>query len=80
MASIVIRDIDQKVLNVINDLAKKQGLTREEYLRRKLKELALLEYEAERIDQYKNLVEYVTNVIENNTNVLNRIERSLNEK
>lgn len=80
MASIVIRDIDQKVLNVINDLAKKQGLTREEYLRRKLKELALLEYEAERIDQYKNLVEYVTNVIEQNTNVLNRIERSLNEK
>lgn len=80
MPTITIRNIDSITNKRLCEMAKDQGLSKEEFLRRKLKEITLLEFQNIEIDKYKNLVEYVTNVIENNTNVLNRIERSLNEK
>lgn len=77
---LLIRDVEPFVIKQVADLAKKQGLSREEYLRRKIKQMATLDLEMERIDKYANLVIYMEDVVKRNTNVMERIELLLNEK
>lgn len=80
MGDIVIRNIEPEVLKVLTEKAKIQGLNREEYLRRKLKEITILDVQNEQIERYRNLLDYVTNVLERNTEVMLRMERKLDEK
>lgn len=75
MPDILIRDVDVLVDKRLKELAEKQGLSREEYLRRRLKEIAILEYETERIDKYAHLVEYLSDIVTHNSDVLKRAEK-----
>lgn len=79
MTDILIRDVDVLVDKRIKELAEKQGLSREEYLRRKLKELTILDYETERIDKYAHLVEFLSDIVAQNSDVLKRVERFMDE-
>lgn len=80
MGDVLIRNIEPEVLKTLTEKAKIQGLNREEYLRRKLKEMTILDIQNDQIEKYRNLLDYVTNVLERNTEVMLRMERMLNEK
>lgn len=67
---IVIRNLDKDIVLRIDELAKKKGLSRNEYLRSQIKQLALHPEISEKEDQYKRLVEKIAAIIQQNTEVL----------
>lgn len=67
---IVIRNLDKDIVQRIDELAKKKGLSRNEYLRDQIKQLALYPEISEKDDQYKRLVEKIAVIIQQNTEVL----------
>ena len=70
---IIIRNIDRDIVDRINELAKKKGKSRNEYLRDQVKQLALHPEITEKEDQYKRLVKEIAVVIQQNTQVLNEL-------
>lgn len=79
MTDILIRDVDVLVDSKIKELAEHQGLSREEYLRRKLKQLTFMDYETERIDKYAHLVEYMSDIIGQNSITLEKVENLMDK-
>ena len=63
----------------LNEIAKKQGLSREEYLRTYLENLAVLD-EMKKLDlKYAELVREMAVIIDNNTKVLKKVNDTLSE-
>ena len=70
---IIIRNIDRDIVARINELAKKKGKSRNEFLKDQMKQLALHPEISEKGDQYKRLVKEIAVVIQQNTQVLNEL-------
>jgi metal-responsive CopG/Arc/MetJ family transcriptional regulator len=77
--NVTIRNIDAAVVAKLNELAKKRGMSREEYLRMYLENLAVLE-DMKKLDlKYSELVNEIAVVINNNTKELQNIYNLLDE-
>ena len=77
--NVTIRNIDAAVVAKLNELAKKRGMSREEYLRMYLENLAVLE-DMKKLDlKYSELVNEMAVVINNNTKELQNIYNLLDE-
>ena len=70
---IIIRNIDRDIVARINELAKKKGKSRNEFLKDQMKQLALHPEITEKEDQYTRLVKEIAVVIQQNTQVLNEL-------
>ena len=74
-----MRNLDAGVVMKLNEIAKKQGLSREEYLRTYLENLAVLD-EMKKLDlKYAELVREMAVIIDNNTKVLKKVNDTLSE-
>ena len=77
--NVTIRNIDAAVVAKLNELAKKRRMSREEYLRMYLENLAVLE-DMKKLDlKYSELVNEIAVVINNNTKELQNIYNLLDE-
>ena len=77
--NVTVRNLDAGVVMKLNEIAKKQGLSREEYLRTYLENLAVLE-EMKKLDlKYAELVREMAVIIDNNTKVLKKVNDTLSE-
>lgn len=77
--NVTVRNLDAGVVMKLNEIAKKQGLSREEYLRTYLENLAVLD-EMKKLDlKYAELVREMAVIIDNNTNVLKKVNDTLSE-
>ena len=82
MADIKVRGLDPVIIKKLDELAKATGMSREEYLRKYISKLAIIN-DVERVeDKYTNLVnlladrlEQANDVIENNSIILREITR-----
>lgn len=68
-----IRGLDQGIIVRIDDLAKGQGKSRNEYLKEQLKHLAYTPELKETEDKYQQLVQQLLIVIKQNTELINEI-------
>lgn len=77
--NVTVRNLDAGVVMKLNEIAKKQGLSREEYLRTYLENLAVLD-EMKKLDlKYAELVREMAVIIDNNTKVLKKVNDTLSE-
>lgn len=77
--NVTIRNLDAGVVMKLNEIAKKQGLSREEYLRTYLENLAVLD-EMKKLDlKYAELVREMAVIIDNNTKALKKVNDTLSE-
>lgn len=77
--NVTVRNLDAGVVMKLNEIAKKQGLSREEYLRTYLENLAVLD-EMRKLDlKYAELVREMAVIIDNNTKVLKKVNDTLSE-
>ena len=77
--NVTVRNLDAGVEMKLNEIAKKQGLRREEYLRTYLENLAVLD-EMKKLDlKYAELVREMAVIIDNNTKVLKKVNDTLSE-
>lgn len=76
---IVIRDLDAAVGAKLTQIAKKQGVSREEFLRKSLESLAIAG-DLKQLDyKYEALVKDIAVVIEDNTSILQECYNVINE-
>ena len=77
--NVTVRNLDAGVVMKLNEIAKKQGLSREEYLRTYLENLAVLD-EMKKLDlKHAELVREMAVIIDNNTKVLKKVNDTLSE-
>lgn len=77
--NVTVRNLDAGVVMKLNEIAKKQGLSREEFLRTYLENLAVLD-EMKKLDlKYAELVREMAVIIDNNTKVLKKVNDTLSE-
>ncbi len=77
--NVTIRNLDAGVVMKLNEIAKKQGLSREEYLRTYLENLAVLD-EMKKLDlKYAELVREMAVIIDNNTKALKKVNDTLSK-
>ena len=77
--NVTVRNLDAGVVMKLNEIAKKQWLSREEYLRTYLENLAVLD-EMKKLDlKYAELVREMAVIIDNNTKVLKKVNDTLSE-
>ena len=77
--NVTVRNLVAGVVMKLNEIAKKQGLSREEYLRTYLENLAVLD-EMKKLDlKYAELVREMAVIIDNNTKVLKKVNDTLSE-
>lgn len=77
--NVTVRNLDAGVVMKLNEIAKKQGLSREEYLRTYLENLAVLD-EMKKLDlKYAELIREMAVIIDNNTKVLKKVNDTLSE-
>lgn len=77
--NVTVRNLDAGVVMKLNEIAKKQGLSREEYLRTYLENLVVLD-EMKKLDlKYAELVREMAVIIDNNTKVLKKVNDTLSE-
>lgn len=77
--NVTVRNLDAGVVMKLNEIAKNQGLSREEYLRTYLENLAVLD-EMKKLDlKYAELVREMAVIIDNNTKVLKKVNDTLSE-
>lgn len=69
---IKIRSIDAAAVKKIDQIAKRQGLSRNEYLKRQIEHLALMPELLAAEDQYRNLVKEILPVISANNSLLEK--------
>lgn len=77
--NVTVRNLDAGVVMKLNEIAKKQGLSREEYLRTYLENLAVLD-EMKKLDlKYAELVREMAVIIDNNTKALKKVNDTISE-
>lgn len=77
---IKIRDLDPMVVKKIDEMAKKQNISREAFLRKKLEQMATLVVAEEINDKYSEIVSLTVSVIKENTKQLNKLNMILEKK
>lgn len=70
---IIIRNLDRDIVYRIDELARKKGQSRNEYLRQQIQMIALHPEISEKEDQYKSLVEKIAIIIQENTQILDEL-------
>lgn len=79
MATLIIRNVDDAVAAKLNELAKKNKISREEYLRRYLSNLSVIGEMKELEDKYSTLISKLAITINANTEVMSRVLDYLDE-
>lgn len=77
---LIIRDVDPMVVKKIDELAKKNGKSREAFLRKKLEQMSALTITEEINDKYSEIVSLTVSVIKENTKELNKLNMILEKK
>lgn len=75
--NIMIRNVDAGAVAKIDELAKSKGMSRNAYLKSYLENLSVLGALKELDNKYASIIADVSQVIENNTIMLEKIERRL---
>ena len=70
---IKIRNLDPMVVKKIDELAKKNGKSREAFLRLRLEQMATLAVTEEINDKYSEMVELVVRVVSENSKLLKKL-------
>lgn len=70
---IMVRNLEPSVIAKIDSIAAKNNLSREEYLRRYLTKLSVTEELKEQEEKYSTLINKLSDVIEANTYMMERI-------
>lgn len=79
MGELKIRKIDDAVIKKLNILSKQNGISREEYLRQYINNLAVLGELKEIEEKYTSLIKTLGEVIERNTQALEQVNFKLSE-
>lgn len=74
---IICRNLAPEVIAKIDFLAKKNQVSREEYIRRYLTNLAVLDEMKNMEMRYSELIESLLELIEQNVNTLEKVEKKL---
>ena len=61
---VCIRKVDQVAIKKIDELAKRKGISRNEYLKKHIEQMAIIKDISETEDKYANLVETVVDRLE----------------
>lgn len=84
MGVTTIRGLDKSILDRLDDMAVSHGISREEFLRRQLRSIALMGEVKEAEDKYASLVntlsdqaQMMSDIIEHNNYILERVEKKL---
>jgi hypothetical protein len=72
-----VRDMGGDAVAKIDDLARAEGKSRNEFLKQQLTLLAAAPEIAVKVDQYKNLVDYVAAIVERNNKLIRELIRLL---
>ncbi|WP_026884145.1 ribbon-helix-helix protein, CopG family [Clostridium akagii] len=70
---IIIRNLDVKSVAKLDEMAKKKGISRQEFLKNYIETLSVLDTIRENDNRYIDLVNQMAFVIKENTNVLSQI-------
>lgn len=83
---IKVRNLDPVVVDKIDSLARRKGISREEYIRRYLASLSTMEDVVEVEDKYRRLIDVLVErldfsdtIIESNTELLKEIQKRIEE-
>lgn len=83
---IKVRNLDPVVVDKIDSLARRKGISREEYIRRYLASLSTMEDVVEVEDKYRRLIDVLVErldfsdtIIESNTELLEEIKKRIEE-
>lgn len=68
--NISIRDIDPVAIKKIDELAKKKGISRNEYLKKQISKIAVMKETEEVENRYSNLVNAVVDRLEQSNDVI----------
>ena len=79
MADILIRDVDETVVKVLSQKAKKADMSREKYILTHLNRLAMVDVYREEREEYATLVKNMGAIIGNNTDHLKKVIELLEE-
>lgn len=80
MADIIIRNLDGAAAKKLTELAKKKKMSREEYIRRYLTTLSVINEVKEIEGKYNTLVQNLADVIKVNTETMARVNFLLDQK
>jgi hypothetical protein len=72
---IIIRNLDPKLIAIIDNIAKEKGQSRQEFLKNYVETLGMTSYLQEREDKYVSLVNQIIFVLKENTYVLDQIRK-----
>lgn len=78
--NLLIRNVDPIIVKKIDEMAKKQSISREEFLRKKLEQMSSLAITEEINDKYSEIVTLTVSVIKENTKELNKLNMLLEKK
>lgn len=78
--NIIIRDVDPMIVKKLDEMAKKQSISREAFLRKKLEQMSALVITEETNDKYSEIVDLTISVIKENTKELNKLNTILQKK
>ncbi len=76
---IKIRDVDPMIVKKLDEMAKKQSISREAFLRKKLEQMSALAITEEINDKYAEIVSLTVSVIKENTKELTKLSSLLEE-
>ena len=68
--NISVRDIDPVAIKKIDELAKKKGISRNEYLKNQISKIAVMKETEEVEDKYSNLVHVIVDRLEQSNDVI----------
>ena len=68
--NISVRDIDPVAIKKIDELAKKKGISRNEYLKNQISKIAVMKETEEVEDKYSNLVNVIVDRLEQSNDVI----------
>ena len=67
---VCIRKVDQVAIKKIDELAKRKGISRNEYLKKHIEQMAIIKDISETEDKYANLVETVVDRLEQANDII----------
>ena len=76
---IKIRDVDPIIVKKLDEMAKKQSISREAFLRKKLEQMSALAITEEINDKYAEIVSLTVSIIKENTKELTKLSSLLEE-
>ena len=74
---IVIRNLDVKSVQKLDELAKGKGLSRQQFLKNHIETISLIDSNNDNENKYIDLVNQISFLVKENTNVLTQIKNEL---